>query len=572
MRLVRVLPFVPPLLCFALVLAYASYAPEPDDWRQMWSEPAFEYDPAVLFDFGAHAKFYVTRVVRLLAFQTGVDFPLLAFVPWMLAVVAFVAIRSLGGRSLGGLGIGGTGLSAVWATLVALLIFAPSFGANWLLFERFRLVLPMACGAVGVLALTRTSIFRRAPPSAAYGFAAMLSAIACFTSESGALLWLALLPLVASCMRSRALFATAMWFLGGNLMTWFCYSAVAREQLGIAGSLWNKPLETLAVVARVTSASLPDLFRDTDIDAYGIAALMLLAFVVGIALLARREAVVRQHALPWITLAAFGFVSLSSVVHARLPVPFVGALLEETCPTAVLLPIGLAGLWAILTPRICARLAAPLAGVILVLLAQDWQAGLIGMRAEHALLRQSEAALVFADVATKELPPAPRSSLHAAQDRARLRKLGLLKRLEPVPGLSMRDLRAAGLVDPWSETRAGPTRAATSAPTSAGSSDRARGEIQRVDDTSAAGIVGGADLVLLVRSLGQDAGFVFAVSAPLLVRDGPSPWSAVFPEAEAFREGELLRAYEFDVRARSIRRIEGDFRFSRGRFVRVEGR
>jgi hypothetical protein len=202
-------------------------------------------------------------------------------------------------------------------------------------------------------------------------------------------------------------------------------------------------------------------------------------------------------------------------------------------------------------PRIRAPISAPILAAIFVLLAQDWHKGVTGMRVEYRLLRQSEAALVFADVATKEMPPAPRPSVHGSSARARLREQGKLKSLRAVPSLVMVELRAAGLSDPSAE----------------GSPGRGLyGTLQRMDVAAALGVVRDADLVLLVRSQGAGDEIVFAMSAPIYGVDASAQWTAVFQEVAAFREGEIVTAYAFDVRSRSLRLLAGRYRFEGGRF------
>lgn len=538
MRLARFLWLLPALAALACTVHYASFAPEPVDWRLVWREPPLVYSGDDFFDFRGSANFVAFRAIHLGLLATPADFDSLALVPWLLATGCVLLLRSLGVR--------GRRPTAVAALLIAAALYSPVFAADWLLLARFRVFGPALCCCMAVSVLRGTGRWR-----ARWVVAALLAQLALFVHVSGALLWLALVPLVAFEARRRgrrALVAAAAWCVVGNLGLLLCYDESTRGLPGLGGHLVEQPAVALATLARVAGLGLPDVLPGTDSDTWVAGAVLATALAVFAGLLVRRRAhdATVADAMPWLSLALFGVGAVVAVSHAMIPLSLADNLLKEICWAGVFLPIGIAGLTVAIAPASFARLLTPAAAALLLLFAQEWCRGLGSLRFEHELLRQGEAQLVFADAALNELPAEPRPPLPLQANRDLLRASGKLRRIEPVPTLAIGELEPS----------------LDSAPA---------GRLDSVTAAAAKGHVARTDLVLLVRQLENGPGRVFRIAAPnLFILNDTLPWTADLADAEAFRELEEVRAFAFDARARRRRALDGAFRFQDGRFIAIE--
>ena len=535
MNLRRWLWLIPAAAALAWSWTYASLAPEPFEWRAVWREPPLTFAWSRFIDFSDRANEVVFRALHLGGLELGLDPRALALLAWLLALGVVIGI----GRAC----VQPMRMTAGAKLLVAAALFSPAFAADWLLFARFRLFLPVACALLAILALrgSRARGWR-------FAVAAALCQIALFTHATGNLLWLALAPLVALeafAAHRSVLTPTAVWIVLGNLGLLVCRDG-ERVRPGLGGTLWTSPLSALQSLARVGGVALPDVLPGTTVDGIVLGALLLVA-TLACSLLAVQRRQRTEHVAEfasWLSIALVGIAIIVSMTHELIPIALADGLIKEMCWGATLLPIGLVGALFVLAPRRMARVAGPLLGVALLLLGQEYARGWRSLRLEHTLLRQGEALLAFADAATNELPKAPSPPIRYKRERDALRARGQL-------GASIAKLS----LDALTTGNPGGGTFATLAPTIATGTIARRSSI---------------DLVLLVRQLGTTPPWIFKIAAPdrfAATRD--LPWTAALADVDRFAEGEVLRAFGYDCRAGRIHRLVGGFRFRAGRFVEL---
>ncbi|MCA8970508.1 MAG: hypothetical protein KDC95_12010 [Planctomycetes bacterium] len=517
-----------------IVVVFRGLGPEPTAFREAWSDAPFLHTRATFFDFGHRPRFFAFEGLRWLATRFGPDFDVLAFVPFVTVAFALVVLLALLRRLRAG--------SGLTVFVVAALLFSSRFGANWICFERVRMFLPLAAGvcAVAVLVSWRRFI-------AAYWFAFACVIVATTSHRSGALMWLALLPLVMDRARRRSeslgpegrgstIRSVVAWILGGNAVTLLVYGGVHRDKPGLAGTFFQDPLHAVDTILQLASATLPDVLPRTLVDERVFGAVLLTGFFGILLFTLFRGSRSGRERLPELSLAACGVVAIVAVAHERIAAGFFGNMLAECCPAGSLLLIGLlltARSWAHGTDRahhFVRMLTVASASVFVVVLTQGWARDVAALRVVHTLLRQTEASLVLADAGDLELAQQP--CVASGVERAELRASGKLRRLPAKASLAI--VRFQGVNDEVATT----------------------GSMEQIASRAASGSALDADLVLLVRS---STGEVFATAAPqpAIETSTPRPWVALFELEKPFTRDEVVRAYAFDVRRDLVRPLAG---------------
>ncbi|MEM7199469.1 MAG: hypothetical protein AAF628_04335 [Planctomycetota bacterium] len=561
MRAARLLAALPAALLASALLVWiwtwASAAPEPSSWRVVWREPPLVFSWSTFFDFSDRDNHVGFRLLRLVLLALpGVDFDRQALLSWVLAVGCVVAVGREARRLVSGAGVAGRIAFCSVLTLAAALLLSPGFGATWLLAERVRLMVP-AAALFAVLAVLRQ---RRAWPLR-FAIAAALTWFAVVTAPAGAAIWLAALPMVTAMAaaagdRRRTLAWVAAWCLLGNLGPALCYDE-PHLGLGLGAALREAPLRLCTLLASVAGRSLPELLEDVAVDRWCVGAVLWLALAgLATAVVRRRDAASRQ-ALPWLCMALFGAIEVVVIAHFSWDLSDADPLLMERCYGISLLPIGLAGgVWALMPPAVLAArwwrgAAVGVAVALGVLSVLDWRRGLDRLRVEGALLRQGEAVAVFVEADPPVVGPAvaPLAPLPLAPLRAALRATGRMRHTTPVGSLAL-----AALVE-------GPA---------------ARGAFLQATAQLAVGAVatnvGGrcADAILVVRERDHDRAEIVQVSVPDVLKRTPVvSWAAPLDTVSPLVEGDVVRAYAFDVRQRVVGRLPGAFRYTGGAFVSV---
>jgi hypothetical protein len=573
-------PWLVALLLLAFLIGETSGAPESADLRSYLREPALSFAPGAWLDCKGAPNHVVGRGLEAALLSTGLDFEHLAFACLLCAALCVaMVLRLLPSSGLAGL-------------LVPLLVLSPSHGSNWLLVERLRVFVPAAC-ACGIVLL-----LRRAGGRARFGLALGLAVAAVFTHENGSLLWAAMLPLVAaapaagprpappvaatptqtprsvpaatatppealraildgvatSSRATRAIVRLATWIVAGNIALAACYDESAREYPGLVAATLESPLDTLGFLARVLASPIPDVLAETKADSVLLGSLLFLALAGAAVACARcREPQRRASSRPWLCLGLAGFAQALAVAHVQVPQGVTDIVLREVAWGSWLVLAGIAGVVRSLAPA-RARVLGPLAcGAALLLTAQDWYRGLGSLRNEARFLRQSEALLVFADLGPSVLPPSPQPAVPAAEDRAALHRLGLLRRAAPLRAPSS-PAAAEGLE-------------ATAA--------LAAGQLVQASQALAEGLVEvgsqAADLILVMRQREGEEARLCRIAAPDPFGSGTTAhWQADLVEQEPFVEREALFALAFDLRERAARPLHGRFLWRSGRFAANE--
>ncbi|MCB9891365.1 MAG: hypothetical protein H6833_06950 [Planctomycetes bacterium] len=513
-----------------LVVVFRGFGPEPTAFREAWSDAPFLHTRATFFDFGHRPRFVVFEGLRWLATRFGPDFGVLAFSPFVTILCVLLVLIALLRRL--------RAASALTIFVVAAFLFSSRFGANWILFERVRMFLPLAACVCAVSVLVT---WRR--DCAAYCVAFACVIVATMSHRSGALMWLALLPLVMDRVRRRpesltprarssTIRAVAAWILGGNLTALVVYGAVHRDKPGLMGTFVQDPLRAVDTLLQLASASLPDVLPTTLVDERVLGGVLLLSFVgLLLRVLFRGSKDIRER-LPELSLSACGVAAIVALAHERIATGFFGNMLAECCPAGSLLAIGLllaTCSWVRVTGRAShaiRMLAVASAAVFVVMLTQGWTRDVAALRVVHTLLRQTEAALVLADAGELELAQQP--CVASRVERAELRARGKLRRLPAKASLAIDRFESV-------EEHVAST-----------------GSVEQVGVRAASGSATNADLVLLVRS---STGEVFATAAPqpAIEPSTPRPWVALFELERPFVRDEVVRAYAFDVRRDLVR-------------------
>ena len=520
---------------------WASGAPEHVDWRHYWHDAALNFWPAQWAEFAGQPNLLTFRGVHLAAVHgLGVGFERLWLLTAGLAFLCAAALTRLARHTLPG-GGGPWLLSGM-----LMLLLSPAFGANWLIAERFRVVLPAAWFLVAVAILQRGLATRRRVL-----LAGLCAVLALTTHDGGALAWVALVPLVAvAAVRGerRPWGYVAGWALAFNVLALFVWDEAYASGAGIAMHLSEQPVEfakfTLRMVGLVLPEPLAGVLRARTL--VGLLAFGLLAVVSLAAWRARRDQDRVGRVGPWLACAWFGALASVVLAHRHFPITLPDDYVREIFWPVLLLPIGVVGATAALWPELGARARGPLLAVLFVLGAQQWSAGLDSMAVKGRVLRQSDAQLALAEL--DGLLTAPPGALRARSDRDYLRGLGCLPRAVPLDGDELLDLPRGGTT----------------------------GLLQRVEGTVVHGAVVStaefvSDLIVLVQTRADGVAHVVALAVPVVGTPyGAEPFAVDLGSLAAFGAGDVLWAVAFDGRRRVLGTVSGRFAFRDGGFVAEE--
>lgn len=520
---------------------WASGAPEHVDWRHYWHDAALVFWPAQWAEFSGQPNLLTFRGAHLaMVHGLGVGFERLWLITAGLAVLCATALTRFARHSLPG-GGGPWLLSGMLA-----LLLSPAFGANWLIAERFRVVLPAALflGAVAVLRQgggTRRRLL----------LAGFCAGLALMTNDAGALAWVALLPLVAAAAvrgGRRPWGTVAAWALAFNVLAPFVWDEAYAAGAGIAVHVREQPLEfakfLLRMVGLVLPEPLPGVLRARTL--VGVLAFGLLALVSLAAWRARCDQDRVRRVGPWLACAWFG--ALASVVlgHRHFPISLPEPYVREIFWPVLFLPIGVVGAAAALWPALGGRARGPVLAVLAVLAAQQWWVGLDSMTVKGRVLRQSDARLALAEL--DGLLAAPPGALRLRSDRDYLRGLGCLPRVAPLDGDALLALPQDGTT----------------------------GLLQRVEGTVVHGAVVSteafvSDIIVLVQTRAGGNAHVVALAAPVVgTRYGAEAFSVDLGSLAAFNAGDVLWAVAFDGRRRELGAMNGRFVLRDGSFIAEE--
>lgn len=520
---------------------WASGAPEHVDWRHYWHDAALNFWPAQWAEFAGQPNLLTFRAVHLAVVHgLGVGFERLWLITAGLAVLCAVALTRLARHTLPR----GGGPWLLSGMLVLLL--APAFGANWLVAERFRVVLPAVWFLAALAILQRGVATRRRVL-----LAGVCAALALTTHDGGALAWVALTPLVAmAAVRGgrRPWGYVAGWAVAFNVLALFVWDEAYAPGAGIATHLSERPVElakfTLRMVGRVLPEPLPGVLRARTL--LGLLAFGLLAVVSLAAWRARRDPDRVRRFGPWIACAWFGALASVVLAHRHFPITVPEDYVREMLWPVLFLPIGVVGATAALWPRLGARARGPLLAVLFALGAQQWSAGLDSMAVKGRVLRQSDARLALAEL--DGLLASPPGALRVRSDRDHLRDLGRLPRAVPIDGDELLALPR------------GPT---------AGLVQGVEGTVVHGAVVSSADFV--SDLVVLVQTRAGRVARVVALAVPVVSTPyGAEPFAVDLGSLAAFGAGDGLWAVAFDARRRELGTMSGRFTFRDGAFTADE--
>ncbi len=500
----------------ALALAASAWlaigCPEPESWRAAWLDPANRHRWAGWLDFADEPNWIAGRALWLAALETGADLRWLALLPWAaaLATVWLVARQLRRG-----------GASAGLLLALAAAFFSPAFGANWLLAERARALLPALAATLAALCLARAPD-RRAPVWAAMA----LALLALGTHTTGAGVWVGLLPLVAwrAAQGGRPVLpALAGWSLIGATAALCCYDTPVASTPRIQRPVLDAPLAVAEHVARVAGLPLPAPVIAAPV---AVGASLLACLVLVTATTARGSRWRQRSVALGLGLAGCGAAQAAVIGVSHFPPVLAPPLLRGIAWGGLLLPVGL--LLALPSPPQGprAKVARGL-GVVaaLALIAADWFQGLTQLQNEHRFLRQQEALSVFA--AVEGLPVPPPVPLEVARH---LQARGVLRRAAPLPDLAVDQLR----LDP---RPAG--RCAATAGLLAGVLDDGGGAPR-------------AALVVVAHRGANAPATVVRVATPDPAAVDPRPWTVPLTGG-AFADGDSLAAFAFYLDDRSLR-------------------
>lgn len=524
---------------------WASGAPEHVAWRHYWRDPPLNFWPAQWAEFAGQPNQLTFRAVHLAAVHgLGVGFERLWLLTAGLAVLCAAALTRLARHTLPG----GGGPWLLSGMLVLLL--SPVFGANWLVAERFRVVLPAVWFLAAVAILQRGIATRRRVL-----LAGVCAALALTTYDGGALAWVALAPLVAAAAvrgGRRPWGYVAGWVLAFNVLALFVWDESYEPEAGIAAHLSEQPIElakfTLRMVGLVLpeplAGPLPGLLRTRTL--VGLLAFCLLAVVSLAAWRTRRDQDRVRRAGPWLACAWFGALASVVLAHRHFPIALPESYVREILWPVLFLPIGVVGATAALWPGPGARARGPLLAALFALGVQQWSAGLDSMAMKGRVLRQSDAQLALAEL--DGLLTAPPAVLGVRSDRDLLRGLGCLPRALPLTGAELLALPRGGTA----------------------------GLVQRVDGTVVHGVAVStadfvSDIVVLVQTRADGVAHVVALAVPAVGgRYGAEPFAVDLGSLAAFSPSDGLWAVAFDGRRRVLGAMGGRFTFRDGAFVADE--
>lgn len=515
-------------------LGLASLAPEPDEWRELWRDPAPALSWSEVLLPAERAFEPLLRALQRALLEAPWPLAGTALVGWLAALAVWLSVVVLARRTA-------PGAARIGVPLLSLMLFAPAFGADWLLEQRVRVFLPAACAAlaVAVLALARS-------PRLAFVGAGSLAIAAAGCGGDGAWAWLGLLPLVWGEARRRTPDAVGRvvvtWVALGNVLV--ALSRIdATAAPGVVAHLGREPIGALSHGLAIVGGVAFDLVPASSADDVSVGALCVLAFAAGAIVLASPGG--RGHrtpALPWLAVALIGFVYAANAL-ARWHPPFVAAPLQREATWGVLLaPIGVLGTWSCLCRGRGRVWLAGCAMLALIAIGIDHVRGRAQLGREHAMLRQGEATMAFAELDGVQRAAHPRVPVEPAGARRALRAAG---RLRDVAALD------SARLDEWRREPAGPDPI---------------GAVARREPTGTAGWVAlsdagfRCDLVALSRAFSDDTQRFFALGAPDLFTDARvGVWSIAHQDVRELGGDVVVRAWAVDARRRSVRYIGEGF-------------
>jgi hypothetical protein len=513
-------------------LQWTSGSPEPDLWRQ-----ELGLDPLWLTWTDANAKNdgparLVFRGVYAILLSLELSYDQLGWVTLCSALLAFLLLARWIYACIADR-LGATTRTAILLVVCAAM-FSPSYGANWLLAERFRMFVPIACLAAGGLLLRQG---RWLPLR--YVAALLFAQIALLTDVRGLWVWVALLPCCAAIAEGQRRAAyLAGWVIAGNvgaLASEFSMGPSAPSDASwIVTTIVADPFNYLLEVVTTLGRSLPDLWHGTTTDETVIGAGMLLLFVLTSSLALRRLEVAMAA---WWAMAAFGLgAALTST--AQLHGIDIDRITRHELEWSILsLPIGLGGLVAELGGGRLGQWLRAFIPAIFVLLVQDWQHGFTDLTWRHAQLREYEARLAFYEAT--ELDPdkiGPRAFGKGWQRKA-ARMQGLLDHAQPLDDF-LSKLQSAAAAQPHPSS----------------------GVILKAHDQTISGHVADTAEMVWVAKHSKEQGWQLIQAIPLQPseQNDTHSWTFQLEEASMPIDKTRLAVFAFDLDSRSFIRLAGN--------------
>lgn len=504
-----------------ICLEWTSGSPEPDSWRDLlgldslwlsWSQAEAKSEGP------AHLAF---RGLYALLLDLGLRYHSLGWVVFGSSALAFVLLArwvkvTIADRI-------GPVTRALLLLVICAAMFSPAYGANWLLVERFRIFVPLACLAAGGLLLRRGRYL-----VCRYFAAMMLAQVALLTDVRGLWVWVALLPCCwAIAEGSRRWACLALWVVVGNVGSLACEfgfgSSAASEGSWVIRAISIDSWGYLADVAATLGRCLSDTWPG-ELDKQHVVGGAFIVLLVVTSIMAWRR--IDASVGVWWALALFGFGAAltSSAQVFGLNIEVVAR--REIEWSVLAFPIGIVGLLAEIVGHRFVGCFRIILACLVVLLVFGWRQGVVDLTWRRAQLREYEARLVFYEVAnlsTDQVGLSPYKKglqLRRAQDR------GLLRCANVIEGLDGKLQEAASEL-----------------------AVAADGEIRDVSGRSIAGVVANsAEMVWIARqSEGKDWQWIRSIPlSPSQERDSYS-WRLDFDRDVMPPEGSALVVLAFDL-------------------------
>jgi len=523
-------------------LTWAIGSPEPDLWRQelgldslwlSWSQAEARTEgPARLVFRGAYAWLL----------HQGLPYDSFGWLTLGSALLAFLLLARWIHTCIAGR-LGPTIRAAILLVLCAAM-FSPSFGANWLLVERFRMFVPMACLAAGGLLLRpgRWQLLR-------FVAALLIAQIALLTEVRGHWVWVALLPCCAAIDTGpRRTAYLAGWIIAGNAGALACEfnmaAAAPSEASWIVTAIFAAPWNYLLDVVATLGRSLPDLLHGTASDEFAFGAALLLLFVLASNLAWRRRGVATAA---WWAMAAFGLGAAVTSAAQTQGLDIDRVVRHELEWSVLALPIGLGGLLAELGGDRSRQWLRALLPAILVLQAQDWQRGFTDLSWRHCELHAYEARLALYGVAGLEpekIGPSPFAEDFHLKEAQKRKLLAIPK---PIDDLNSR-LQAAAAAQPL--------------PTS--------GEILDADGRTISGSAADLAALIWIAQDSKDHGWQLLQATPLERNEADNlySWVVKLDKASVPADTSRLAAFAFDLDRRDFVRLAGNVQVKNRSFAK----
>jgi len=513
-------------------LQWTSGSPEPNLWRQelgldslwlTWTDAeANNAGPARL----------VFRGVYAILLSLELSYNQLGWATLCSALLAFLMLaRWL--RTCIAERLGATTRAAILLVVCAAM-FSPSYGANWLLAERFRMFVPITCLAAGGLLLRQG---RWLPLR--YIAALLFAQIALLTDVRGLWVWVALVPCCAAIAEGQRRAAyLAGWVIAGNVGALACEFSIGAPAssdaswivTAIVAGPWNYLVEVVTALGR----SLPDLWHGATTDETVIGTGMLLLFALTSSLASRRRGVAMAA---WWAMAAFGLGAALSSTAQLHGIDIDRVTRHELEWSAIALPIGLIGLVAELGGERLNQWLRAVIPVIFVLLVQDWQRGFTDLTWRHAQLREYEARLAFYEATELDPDKIGPQPFKKSWQRENARMQGLLDHAKPLDDLLGR-LQSAAAAQPRSSS----------------------GAILKAHDQTMSGHVADTAEMVWVAKHSKEQGWQLVRALPLQPSEQTDAhsWTLRLEAASMPIDKTRLAVFAFDLDNRSFIRLAGN--------------